>query len=132
MYLLDTNICIYIINKHPRSVMKKVYDIDPGEIVISSVSVAELEYGASKSMQRDQNRTALRDFLSPFEIIPFSARDAEIYGILRADLERREELIGPYDMQLASQALARDLILVTNNTAEFNRINKLRLENWVN
>ena len=131
MYLLDTNICIYIINKHPKSVMKKVYAMNPKEIIISSVSVAELEYGASKSRQRDQNRTALRNFLSPFEIIPFNTHDAEIYGIIRADLERRGELIGPYDMQLAAQALTRDLILVTNNTAEFNRIKKLKVENWV-
>ena len=131
MYLLDTNICIYIINKHPKSVMKKMYSINPEEIIISTITVAELEYGASKSRQRDQNRVALRNFLSPFEIIPFNTQDAEIYGIIRADLERRGELIGPYDMQLASQALTRDLIMVTNNTVEFNRIPKLKVENWV-
>jgi tRNA(fMet)-specific endonuclease VapC len=90
-----------------------------------------LEYGASKSIKREQNRIALRTFLSPFEIITFDLRDAEIYGIIRSDLENRGEPIGPYDMQLAAQALARDLILVSNNTGEFERIKKLKLENWV-
>jgi tRNA(fMet)-specific endonuclease VapC len=111
--------------------MKKVYNTDPGEILISSVTVAELEYGASKSRQREQNRVALYNFLSPFETIPFNTHDAEIYGIIRAELEHRGELIGPYDIQIASQALTRDLILVTNNTTEFNRIKKLKLENWI-
>ena len=131
MYLLDTNICIYIINKRPKSVMEKLLDLNPQDVKISSISAAELEYGASKSKHRDQNRSALRNFLSPFEIIPFDERDAEIYGIIRAELEWRGELIGPYDMQLAAQALARDCIFVTNNVAEFRRIPKLPLENWV-
>jgi tRNA(fMet)-specific endonuclease VapC len=97
---------------------------------ISSITVAELEYGVSKSKRMEQNRITLRDFLSSFDIISFDIRDAEIYGIIRAELEHRGELIGPYDMQLAAQALARNLIFVTNNTAEFSRIKKLRLENW--
>jgi len=130
MYLLDTNICIYIINKHPGSVVKKICSMSPHDVKISSISVAELEYGASKSNRRDQNRMALYNFLSPFEIIPFDTRDAEIYGIIRAELERQGKVIGPYDMQLAAQALARNLIFVTNNTAEFTRIKKLTLENW--
>ena len=131
MYLLDTNICIYIINKHPKSVTKKIDKLNPQDIKISSVTAAELLYGVSKSGYRDQNRPALRNFLSPFEIIPFDTRDAEVYGIIRAELEYRGEPIGPYDTQLAAQALARDLVFVTNNTAEFSRIKKLKLENWV-
>ena len=131
MYLLDTNICIYIINKKPGSVIKKFENLDPDEIKISTITVAELEYGVSKSNKRDQNRIALRNFLSPFEIITFDIKDAEIFGIIRNDLENQGEPIGPYDMQLTAQALARDLILVTNNTDEFNRIKKLKLENWV-
>jgi len=130
MYLLDTNICIYIINKHPKNVVKKICNLSPQDVKISSISVSELEYGASKSNRRDQNRTALYSFLSPFEVIPFDARDAEIYGIIRTELERLGKPIGPYDMQLAAQALARDLIFVTNNTDEFTRIKKLKMENW--
>ena len=131
MYLLDTNICIYIINKQPKNVLKKILTLNPQDIKISSISVAELEYGAAKSKRRDQNRSALRNFLSSFEIIPFDTRDAEIFGIIRAELEHQGSPIGPYDMQLAAQALARDLTFITNNTAEFKRIAKLKLENWV-
>jgi len=130
MYILDTDICIYIINKHPKSVVKKICHLNPDDIKISSISVAELEYGASKSSRRDQNRIALYNFLSPFEILPFDIRDVEIYGIIRAELERQGKVIGPYDIQIAAQALTRDLILVTKNTAEFKRIKKLKLENW--
>ena len=130
MYLLDTNVCIYIINKCPEKVTEKIINLNPFDVKISSVTVAELEYGVSKSNRRDKNRAALYNFLSPFEIIPFDGRDAEIYGIIRAELESQGKLIGPYDMQLAAQALARDIIFVTNNTAEFIRIKKLKLENW--
>jgi len=130
MYLLDTNICIYIINKNPKNVVKKLCSLNPQDIKISSVTVSELEYGASKSARRDQNRNAIYNFLSPFEIITFDARDAEIYGIIRAELENKGNIIGPYDMQLAAQALARDLIFVTNNIDEFNRIPKIKIENW--
>ena len=131
MYLLDTNICIYIINQNPKSVVKKITGLNPQEIKISSVSVAELEFGVSKSRQREKNRAALSNFLSAFEIIPFDAQDAEIYGIIRAELEREGNPIGPYDLQIAAQALSRNLILVTNNTTEFTRIKKLALENWI-
>jgi tRNA(fMet)-specific endonuclease VapC len=103
MYLLDTNICIYIINKHPQSVIKKITKLNPQDINISSITVSELEYGVSKSRHRDQNRATLRDFLSSFEIISFDFRDAEIYGVIRTELECQGEIIGPYDMQLASQ-----------------------------
>jgi tRNA(fMet)-specific endonuclease VapC len=71
------------------------------------------------------------NFISNFEIIPFELKDAEIYGIIRAELEQKGKIIGAYDIQLAAQALSRDYIFVTNNTKEFNRIKKLRLENWV-
>ena len=131
MYLLDTDICIYIINKQPKSIVRKICSMDLHDIKISSVSAAELEYGASKSKRRDQNRIALYNFLSSFEILPFDAGDVEIYGIIRAYLERKGKVIGPYDMQIASQALARGLTLVTNNTNEFKRIVNLKLENWV-
>jgi len=131
MYLLDTNICIYIINKNPRSMVEKIKQYDPSEIKLSSISLAELEYGIAKSRHKEKNRTALIDFVSAFDIIPFTDEDAEIFGIIRADLEKRGQIIGPYDMQIAAQAISRRLILVTNNTAEFSRISKLKLDNWV-
>jgi tRNA(fMet)-specific endonuclease VapC len=131
MYLLDTNTCIYIINRKPQSVIDKVSRHNPTDIKISAVSVAEMEYGASKSKRREKNRNALKNFLSAFEVIPFDEKDAEIYGIIRAELERQGKPIGPYDMQLAAQALQRNYIFITNNTKEFEQIESLNLENWI-
>jgi tRNA(fMet)-specific endonuclease VapC len=131
MYMLDTNICIYIINRRSPSVINIFESMRPHEVKLSAVTLAELEYGASKSEHRERNRRALFGFASPFEIIPFDDTDAEVFGLLRADLERRGVPIGPYDMQIAAQALNRDYSLVTNNIREFERIPRLKLENWV-
>jgi tRNA(fMet)-specific endonuclease VapC len=131
MYLLDTNICIYIINKSPISVVNKIKTFNPSQIKLSSISLGELEYGVSKSKFREKNRNALIDFVSGFDIIDFNDGDAEIFGLIRADLERRGKVIGPYDMQIAAQALSRELILVTNNVEEFNRVLNLKIENWI-
>jgi tRNA(fMet)-specific endonuclease VapC len=125
------NICIYIINKRPKNIINKISNHKPNEIKISVISIAELEYGVSKSLYPEKNRNALTDFLLSFEIIPFTIKDAEIYGIIRSELERKGEIIGPYDIQLAAQALSRDYTFVTNNIQEFQRIKKLKLENWV-
>ena len=130
MYLLDTDICIYIINKRPANVLNIFERISPYEIKLSSITLAELEYGASKSQYRERNRRALLGFVSPFEVLPFEDCDAEIFGLLRVHLERTGQTIGPYDMQIAAQALSKKLILVTNNVREFERIPELRVENW--
>ena len=131
MYLLDTNICIYIINKNPRSVVEGIKKLQPSQVKLSAISMGELEYGVSKSKNRERNRNALIDFVSGFDILPFTDNDAEVFGLLRANLERQGKVIGSYDMQIAAQAISNDLILVTNNTAEFVRIKELKLENWV-
>jgi tRNA(fMet)-specific endonuclease VapC len=131
MYLLDTNICIYIINKKPQQVVEHIKNFEPPQIKLSAISIGELEYGVSKSKYREKNRTALLDFASAFDIVEFNDKDAEVYGLIRADLENRGEVIGPYDMQIAAQAITRDLILVTNNVEEFSRISNLKYENWV-
>jgi len=131
MYLLDSNICIYIINQSPKQVVKHIKKLKVHQIKLSSISLAELEYGVSKSRNREKNRNALINFASAFDIVEFNDNDAEIYGLIRAELEQKGQVIGPYDMQIAAQALTRDLILVTNNTAEYARIPKLKLENWV-
>ncbi|MFZ4618364.1 MAG: type II toxin-antitoxin system tRNA(fMet)-specific endonuclease VapC [Rectinemataceae bacterium] len=117
--MLDTNICIYCINNRPEEVIRNVKRHKPHQIKISSVTVAELEYGASKSDYREKNRIAILNFLSAFDIIPFDDKDAEKYGLIGEDLEQRGEVIGPYDMQIASQALSKDYVLVTNKTREF-------------
>ncbi len=131
MYLFDTNICIYIINKKPLKVIEQIMSLQPHQIKLSSISLGELEYGIPNSRDREKNRTALLHFAAAFDIVPFNDADAEIYGLLRADLEKRGKIIGSYDLQIAAQALSHDLILVTYNTAEFERITKLKLENWV-
>ena len=131
MYLLDSNICIYIINNSPITVVKKIKKLKPHQVKLSAISIGELEYGIYKSKAIDKNKKALYDFASAFDIIHFDDKDAEIFGLIRADLEKHWKVIGPYDMQIAAQAITRDLILVTNNTDEFSRINGLKLENWV-
>jgi len=131
MFLLDTNICIYIINRNPRQVVDKIKSYRPNQIKLSSISMGELEYGISKSQQREKNRQALIHFSSAFDIVGFDDNDAEIFGLIRADLERRGLVIGPYDMQIAAQAMTRNLTLVTNNTNEFSRIPQLKLINWI-
>jgi tRNA(fMet)-specific endonuclease VapC len=130
MYLLDTNICIYIINNRPLKVVNHIKKLKPYQIKLSAISLAELEYGVSKSRNRNENRRALVHFASAFDILAFDDRDAEVYGLLRADLEKKGRVIGPYDMEIAAQAITRKLILVSNNTTEFSRIPHLRLENW--
>jgi tRNA(fMet)-specific endonuclease VapC len=134
-YLLDTNICIYIIKKSPEKVIKKLESIpnDEGknEIYLSSVTVSDLFYGVEKSSQLEKNFEALKGFLTPFQIINFDHESAEVFGRVRSDLERKGTVIGPYDLQIASIAIAHDLVLVTNNIKEFKRVDGLNLENWV-
>jgi tRNA(fMet)-specific endonuclease VapC len=131
MYLLDTNICIYIINNSPRKVVNRITKLKPHQIKLSVITIAELEYGVSKSKYREKNRNAMVDFVSAFDILPFDDNDAEVFGLIRADLEKRGQIIGPYDMQIAAQAVSREVILVTNNVGEFSRIKELKIENWV-
>ena len=131
MYLIDTNICIYLITKRSESVRKRIEEEKPYQVAISAISVAELEYGVAKSRHIEQNRTALRNFLSAFEIIPFDDRDAEQFGVIRALLEKQGQPIGAYDLEIASQGLARNMAVVTNNEKEFRRVPGLMVENWV-
>jgi len=131
MYLLDTNICIYIINKNPKQVVEHIKKLHPHQVKLSAISMAELEYGVSKSANREKNRTALIHFASAFDILDFNDEDAELFGLIRARLEKIGKVIGPYDMQIAAQAITRNLILVTNNTSEFERVDSLKLENWI-
>lgn len=93
--------------------------------------MAELEYGASKSQFKEQNRIALFNFLLPLEILPFSQTATTFYGEIRSKLELEGKVIGPMDMLIASHAVSENLVLVTNNIKEFSRIPSLRLENWI-
>ena len=128
-YMLDTNICIYVINARPPLVLERFRRERLGSISISSVTAAELAFGVVKSGSA-RNREALEMFLAPLEVLPFDASAIWHYGDLRAALERRGEPIGALDTIIAAHAMASNSILVTNNTREFARIAGLRLENW--
>ncbi len=130
-FLLDTNICIYVIKQKPSSVKQRLQAIESSDVGISIVTLAELEYGAAKSQNPERNRQILSTFCAPFEIVGLSEEDARILGNIRADLERRGQPIGSYDLLIAAQALSRSLTLVTNNVREFQRIEGLIIENWV-
>jgi len=131
-YMLDTNICIYLIKQQPREVIDKFQGIIPGEIAISSVTVAEMMYGVGKSQHKERNKSALEAYLAPLEIVDFDFKAAQHYGVIRAYLEKMRTPIGAYDLMISAHALSIGLILVTNNEREFQRIPDLIVENWVN
>lgn len=128
-YMLDTNICIYLINKRPAKILDRFRRIELGDIGVSSVTVAELAYGVAKSGSV-RNRAALEGFLLPLEIADFDRKAAWKFGEIRSALERAGKPIGPYDMQIAAHALALDCTVVTNNLREFQRVPGLKTENW--
>ena len=130
-YLLDTNICIYLIKRKPPEVLQRFLQLQPGSVFISSVTTSELYYGAQKSQKVQTNLEALNNFLLPFRIVDYDESSSFLYGELRADLEKRGQPIGPLDMMIAAHALSLDVPLVTNNTKEFERVKGLKLENWV-
>lgn len=129
-YLIDTNICIYIINQRPPEVIQRFRDTDVGQIGISTITVSELNYGVAKSQLRKQNAKRLEEFLIPFEILPYDENASKYYGVIRSQLESQGKVIGPLDMLIAAHALSEDLVLVTNNEKEFQRIQSLKVENW--
>jgi tRNA(fMet)-specific endonuclease VapC len=129
-YLLDTNICIYIIKNKPRKVINKFLEHKPGDISISCITIAELNYGIEKSGRPDTNKIALNEFLQPLVRIDYLHSDAETYGRIRTNLEKKGTPIGAMDLLIASQAISRDMVLVTNNEREFKRIKGLKIENW--
>ena len=131
MHLIDTNICIYLINKKYEYLIGKFESFNKSEILVSAVTVAELEYGIAKSLFPEKNRLALVEFISSFEIVPFTYEDTQSFGLIRAYLNKKGTPIGPYDLQIAAQCLTRELILVTNNEKEFKRIPNLMIENWI-
>ena len=130
-YIVDTDICIYIMNKCPIEIIQKFKRFDVGEICVSAITVSELYYGVSKSQNRKLNKQRVLEFLFPLEILPYDEIAADIYGDIRSQLEKRGKTIGPLDLLIAAHALSRNLVLVTNNTDEFKRVKKLKVENWV-
>jgi tRNA(fMet)-specific endonuclease VapC len=129
-YLLDTNICIYLIRQRPASVIREMAQQQVGDVGLSSITVAELQYGVAKSAQVERNRSALEQFLAPLVIVEFDAAAATVYGTIRALLERRGTPIGSLDTLIAAHAVSLGVTLVTNNEREFGRVPRLKLTNW--
>ncbi|HLB58092.1 MAG: twitching motility protein PilT [Gammaproteobacteria bacterium RIFCSPHIGHO2_02_FULL_42_13] len=129
-YMLDTNICIYLIKKRPENVIDKFQSLKLGDVCFSSITLSELFYGVEKSQRKQKNTSALEKFILPLDILPFDDKAAYQYGALRAYLERKGTPIGSMDLMIAAHALSIRAILVTNNVKEFSRVPKLTLENW--
>lgn len=130
MYILDTNICIKVLNGTSPSLIARLRKEDPASLRLSSITKAELYHGARHSQNVAANLLLLDVFFQPFLSLPFDDRCAEHYGAIRADLAASGQPIGPNDLLIAATALAHDLTLITHNQREFARVVGLRLEDW--
>jgi tRNA(fMet)-specific endonuclease VapC len=131
-YLLDTNICIYLIKKQYPEVITRLLKVGFDTIGISTITIAELEYGVANSSRSTEAQSALLEFILPFEILDFTYAAASVYGKIRKELKTKGLPISDMDMLIAAVALANELIVVTNNEKEFRRISGLKIENWKN
>ena len=129
-YLLDTNVCIQLLNNANPAVTARLVSQQPENIYLCTVVQLELVYGAYRSARMEQNLALLERFFSQFTLLPLDEQAARIAGQIRAELAAMGTPIGPYDLQIASIALANNLILVTHNVAEFSRVNGLAIEDW--
>ena len=129
--MLDTNTCIYIIKHHPPEVKKRLRKIPVGDVVVSSIVVAELCYGVTQSQRRKGNQAALDGFLEYLLVLDWPAEAAVPYGEVRTHLKKKGTPIGAMDLLIAAHAIAENAILVTDNITEFRRVPKLKVENWV-
>lgn len=129
-YLLDSNICIYAMKNRPLQVLRRLQNVGRSVVGVSVITVLELRQGAERSQQRELAHARLDDFFGPMDLLPFDESDALVAARLRAELFRIGRPIGDFDSLIAAQALARDLVVVTNNVDEFERVPDLRIENW--
>lgn len=129
-YLLDTNIVIYVLKRRPIEVLS-VFNANASRMAISSITLAELMHGAEKSSRVTENLMAIEDFCSRLDVLPYGSKAAQHYGAIRAQLEKLGRPIGVNDLHIAAHARSEGLVLVTNNTAEFERVPALEVENWV-
>jgi tRNA(fMet)-specific endonuclease VapC len=130
-YLLDSDICIHLINSTSEKAWSQLSQCDPLAVRLSAISIAELRFGAAHSQSKQHNHDVLDEFIERFEIINFDEKCAMAYGEIRAALTKSGTLIGPMDMLIAAQAIAYDLTLVTANKREFERVRKLRVIDWL-
>ncbi len=129
-YMLDTNIVIYVIKRRPVELLE-VFNKHVGQMCVSSITFAELLHGVEKSAMPDHNLLQVEDFISRLDVLPYGDKAAAHYGDIRADLERKGTIIGVNDLHIAGHARGEGLILVTNNTREFVRVDALRVVNWI-
>jgi len=129
-YLLDTNVCIRYLNGQSDKIRQKLSVRNPEEIALCSVVKAELIYGVQKSGNPTKNMQKLSLFIEPFISLPFDDKSAQIYGQIRNKLEQRGTPIGPNDLMIASIAISNDMVLVTHNISEFERVDNLSIEDW--
>lgn len=129
-YLLDTNIVIYVLKRRPIEVLS-IFNANATRMAISSITLAELLHGAEKSSRVSENLSAIEDFCSRLEVLPYDAKAAQHYGAIRAALEKQGLPIGVNDLHIAGHARSAGLVLVTNNMSEFSRVPALEIENWV-
>ena len=129
-YLLDTNICIYIRQKRPEEVLRRFRKLRPGEAALSVITYGELQYGAAKSAQRESALERLRELVNLLPALSLPETAGEAYGMIRAQLQSRGEMIGNNDLWIAAHAMAARLTLVTNNEREFRRVRGLKIQNW--
>ncbi len=130
MFMLDTNTCIYLIKQKSRNLLKRFNNHSVGDIGISSITLAELQYDVAKSLYVDKNREALAEFILPLEIADFDEKAAESYGTVRTDLEKAGKPVGSIDMLIGAHALSLDVTVITNNIKEFRKIKNLKVEDW--
>lgn len=130
-YLLDTNICIYLIKKHPPEVLARFQQIQIKQLHIPTITLFELYYGIEKNNSQQRNLAALENFIAPLTIVDFTLDAAKKAAKIRCNLQKQGTPIGAYDLQIAAIALSLNMTLLTNNTREFERVNGLKLENWV-
>jgi tRNA(fMet)-specific endonuclease VapC len=129
-YMLDTNIVIYVIKRRPVHVLE-VFNLHAGLMCVSSITYAELLHGVEKSTKPEHNLRQVEDFTSRLEVLDYEIKAAAHYGDIRADLERKGTIIGINDLHIAGHARSAGMILVTNNLREFDRVEGLRLDNWI-
>jgi len=129
-YMLDTDMCIYTIKHHPIQVKKKLSKLSIEDVGISSIVVAELEFGIAQSQKQADNRQALLQFLEYMNVEDWPMEATEVYGSIRAHLKQKGTPIGAMDLLIAAHAIQSNAILVTNNTREFKRVPKLKIDNW--
>ncbi|MGK0688838.1 type II toxin-antitoxin system tRNA(fMet)-specific endonuclease VapC [Serratia marcescens] len=128
-YLLDTNTCIFTIKNKPTHVRER-FSLNTSRMCISSVTLMELIYGAEKSQAPERNLAVLEGFIARLDVLNYDAAAAAHSGQIRAELSRQGLPIGPFDLMIAGHARSQGLIVVTNNTREFARVDGLRIEDW--